>query len=196
MDTYIGIDPGGRGSFGWCVAQASSDQKFSILASGTCTEASQAVKAIAEIIENDPIAVGIDAPLYWVMTKERVVDQKIRKMVKNGGGHSATVGHVNALRGACLVQGVLSAVQLREHWPNVQITEAHPKALMAVWPPLAEALAKHDFTTEHERDAFIGAYAASYASALNTDWSNWVKKEESEVFFPSGFEVSYWFPNK
>ncbi len=196
MNTYIGIDPGGKSTFGWCVIEANSGSELSVLASGVCSEPSQALEAVSVSIGIQPKGAGIDSPLYWVMSKERVSDRKIRKIVQMGGGHSATVGHVNSLRGACLVQGVLTAVMLRSKWPNIRITESHPKALLVAHPALLELLQSQHFTTEHERDAFIGAYSAWYSETNPGEWKNWVKEEEEELYFPSGFEVSYWFPGK
>ena len=109
-------------------------------------------------------------PLYWARAGERNADRKIRKGVAKAGGASSTVGHVNSLRGACLVQGVLSAVALAEKWPEIAITESHPKALLAVWPDAAEFVKPFGFSTDHERDAALGAYAAF---ALSSQWPQW-----------------------
>jgi hypothetical protein len=98
-------------------------------------------------------------------------------------------------RGACLVQGILSDIGLRQKWPETHITESHPKALLAVWPPISELIKKFKFSTEHERDAFIGAYAAWQYIERNPSWKNWVL-EENDVYFPSGHEVAYWFPDE
>ena len=120
-------------------------------------------------------------------------DQKIRKAVSKAGGSSSTVGHVNSLRGACLVQGVLSVVALVEKWPNIVITESHPKALLSVWPQAVDFTKKFHFHNEHERDAALGVYAAFASIARLTGWVDWVSMEKN-IFVPSGGDVSYWFP--
>lgn len=194
MNTYIGIDPGGIGAFGWCVIGTQARGELEVLASGTCSEVSQVICSISQHTKDEPSSAGIDAPLYWVLGKERVSDRRIRRMVMQNGGRSATVGHVNSLRGACLVQGILSAVALRNRWPDISITETHPKALLAVWPAISEHVKSRQFATEHERDAFLGAYAAWYSTESRNEWVNWLKEEDDEVFLPSGFEVAYWFP--
>ena len=192
--TYVGIDPGGINAFGWCVMDSSAAElSVSRMETGTCSGISEAIPEIERLCEIHPVGLGIDAPLYWVRTGERKSDQKIRKAVAKAGGSSSTVGHVNSLRGACLVQGVLSAVCLGEKWPQISITEAHPKALLSIWPRAVEFVAQFDFPNDHERDAALGAYAAF---AFLSQWSRWVDCVELEdnCFVPSGGKVAYWFP--
>jgi hypothetical protein len=194
MKTFIGIDPGGVKAFGWCVMDAALPAlSVSRIVTGTCSGISQAIPEIERICATQPVGAGIDAPLYWARSGERKSDQKIRKAVANAGGSSSTVGHVNSLRGACLVQGVLSAVGLTEKWPQIAITESHPKALLSLWPGAVEFVRQFDFSTDHERDAALGAYAAF---AFLSQWAQWVDWTEFEgsYFAPSGGKVAYWFP--
>lgn len=168
---------------------------LSLVASGTCSSAPAALSAARAATSIAPIAFGTDAPLFWVEAGDRKADEIVRKMVCAAGGKSGTVNHVNSLRGACLVQGVLVVRFAAELWPSAMITEAHPKALLAV------SRAAQDFATrierlvntEHERDAALAAYTA-FALATQTDgWHDLVATELSP-FFPCGRRVAYWFP--
>jgi len=75
---------------------------------------------------------GIDSPLFWVANGDRRVDQAVRAKMQALGARSVwgTVQSVNSLRGACLAQGILAAQLLRSRFPNIRITESHPKALL------------------------------------------------------------------
>lgn len=194
MKTFIGIDPGGVKAFGWCVMDAALPSLLvSRIVTGTCSGISEAIPKIERTCETQPVGAGIDAPLYWARIGERKSDQKIRKAVAKAGGSSSTVGHVNSLRGACLVQGVLSAVGLAEKWPQIAITESHPKALLSVWPEAVEFVKQFEFSTDHERDAALGAYAAFAYLSQWPQWGDLVELDES-CFVPSGGKVAYWFP--
>ena len=194
MKTYIGIDPGGMKAFGWCVMEV-TPPALSVrrIVTGVCSGVSDAVMDIEKALKFPPVAGGIDAPLYWVTDGDRKSDKKIRKAVAGNGGSSSTVSHVNSLRGACLVQGVLSAVGLSKKWPQIAITESHPKALLSIWPNAREFVRQYDFSTDHERDAALGAYSAC---ALFSQWNGWVDllDYEESYFAPSGGKVAYWFP--
>jgi hypothetical protein len=117
--------------------------------------------------------------------------------VCSAGGQSGTVSHVNSLRGACLVQGVLIARLSRERWPEVPITESHPKALLRLSAQAREFAAGSDLQSigEHGRDAALGAYAAHAMVAQSEGWHNLVTQERAP-FFPGGSNVAYWFPKQ
>lgn len=65
MGVVIGFDPGGAGTFGWCVATGSAlplnivDRNTSDHAEGACYAAVRAAES-----EGPVSAVGIDAPLF------------------------------------------------------------------------------------------------------------------------------------
>lgn len=198
MGKFIGIDPGGVNAFGWCVLETKdSSPKGQILESGVGSGVSEAMAGIQRHFSSadEPIGVGIDAPLYWVAQGDRLTDQKIRKAVSKAGGHPSTVAHVNSLRGACLVQGILATVALVEIWPKIQVTESHPKALLAVWPPAIEFVSRFSFKTEHERDAALGAYSAFAHQRQLKGWKDGFLLE-IDPFVPSGSSVAYWFPSE
>src|SRR6266446_4384905 len=112
---WFGADPGGKNNFGVAV----------LLDDGTYkTECVSFVEqAIDWIREHDHIdGVGIDAPLWWSSgpSGDRKADNELRKY--------GPVQAPNSLRGAVLVQGVMLATRLRQLYPQISITEAHPKA--------------------------------------------------------------------
>lgn len=194
MSTFIGIDPGGKAAFGWCVMEVGGAQsEIKNLKTGTESQVGEVIKAVARQSPGAPIGAGVDAPLFWSRNGERQSDQRIRKAVAKAGGRAATVGHVNSLRGACLVQGILATVALTERWPEILITESHPKALLAVWADARQFVRQHAFHNDHERDAALGAYAALAGWRKLPGWKNWFDVEDNP-FVPSCSRVAYWFP--
>jgi|GEM_PF-2795463 len=129
----IGLDPGGLNSFGWACLQIGESGNPIALNTGLTSSAPSALDSAGKIARFAPVAMGIDAPLYWVREGDRKADADICKRICGVGGKSGTVSHVNSLRGACLVQGVLAARQAVETWPDVIVTEAHPKALLLIF---------------------------------------------------------------
>jgi len=190
----IGLDPGGFQSFGWALLKVESSKLVS-LKTGTASTARDAVTDAWPPPETPPCAVGIDAPLFWTQYGDRLADLTVRRMVKQAGGHSATVGHVNSLRGACLVQGVLAAVEVQKRDASVLVTEAHPKALLRVHTAaksFVEAI-PHTFRTDHEYDAAIAGFTAWSAFTKAEDWHD-LAAIERNPYFPSGANLLYWFP--
>jgi hypothetical protein len=165
----FGFDPGGYRRFGWAVLSIAPTGNPLNLKTGITSYGQAALDLAYEASGKiDPLAVGIDSPMFWVEQGDRYVDTHIRKRVCAAGGHSGTVSHVNSLRGACLVQGILTARKISERWPEAKITEAHPKALLLIWAETKIFLAANfpASSTEHERDAAIAAYSA-WAMASN-----------------------------
>jgi hypothetical protein len=191
----IGLDPGGLKSFGWAILSIGKLGESITLNTGVSSNSFSAINEASRAIDEAPLGVGIDAPLFWVTKGDRRADARIRKLVCATGGHSGTVGHVNSLRGACLVQGILAAHQVANSWPSALVTEAHPKALLRVHPAASEFLAVHlpNAPSEHERDAALAAFSAWAATASFSGWQD-LLLEEFAPFFPSGHTVSYWFP--
>ena len=191
----LGFDPGGLNSFGWARLRIDDSGTPAELSTGLCSNATAAFKQATSAAMLAPVAVGIDAPLFWIAEGDRKADARIRTAVCAAGGSPGTVGHVNSLRGACLVQGVLAARTVAETWPSVAVTEAHPKALLRVHSAAALFLATYlpDAPTEHQRDAALAAYAAWAVAAKFPGWRDLVG-DEAAPFFPSGYTVSYWFP--
>ena len=170
--SWVGFDPGGENNFGFAFLNTNGSYE-----TGVVSSASEAL----DLVSDRPLGVGIDAPLWWSAGRGggRYVDEWIRKRHKIASG---TVQSVNSLRGAVLVQGYLIAHQIRVKFPDVQITESHPKALIIAldidgenWSAIETKfqLARNNgytHRTEHERDALIAAVCAR--DGFQGKWSN------------------------
>jgi hypothetical protein len=211
-DVLLGFDPGGTRQFGWAILEHRNQLPLNVRSSGTADHAEGAVTAAVSLLDpNDRVlAAGIDSPLYWSPSGERRSDVMIRDIVRRRGAASAaggTVQHPNCLQGACVVQGPTSALLLRRRFPNLPLTESHPKALLyglgfasaQQKPATIEFTALRDFvagrlgSSEHERDAALGALAAWAMITGSAGWSDLVRLEEDALFFTDS-PVSYWFP--
>ncbi len=208
---FLGFDPGGKKQFGWCKAELAQTGELNILELGTANDAVGAVSAATRNISNsDQVAgIGIDSPLYWVIEGRRRADELVRSEMKRAGARYAngTVQQVNSLRGACLVQGIMTAHLLRSKFPAVRITETHPKALLWLIAVANNSLRAVDVRmshlagfisggtdniSEHERDAALGAVAAWSMVENKLNWKNLYLMEE-QTFVPVP-PVEYWMP--
>ena len=209
MNIYLGFDPGGKNSFGWSVCFGQS-QPLRIIDTGVSGNAEEAMEAALGRIplEGVVVGVGIDAPLFWTKTGESLVDNQVRKAITELGALSpgGTIQQINSLRGACLVQGVLLAHFLYEHFPKASITESHPKALLCLLGIANKGkqsvkvvdLSKYvEFNKkdpqEHERDAVLGAFTAFAQRQKLKGWVNLFERE-TEPVIPFNYQVGYWMP--
>lgn len=207
-----GFDPGGERQFGWCVVEASTELPLSLHSTGVASNAAEAVNCVLKEIpsQNTLIAAGIDSPLFWSPDGDRNADRVIRNEIKNLGASapSGTVQHVNSLRGACLVQGALTAKLIRAAIPSINITEAHPKALLwligvatkrqpvksVTMRELSEVIAfSRSDLSEHERDAALAALGAWAMTVKASGWED-LFALESKPFVPVP-PVAYWMPS-
>jgi hypothetical protein len=206
----VGLDPGGAGAFGWCVVDDSRDLPLRIRGAGVADDAAAALGAVDRARAGvDVAAVGIDAPMFWSRSGDRLVDKYIRRAICKLGASGGTVGHVSSLRGACLVQGIVAAMLLREQNPKVPVTEAHPKA--ALWI-LREAtkqrevtnisamaltryldVGPHAMATDHERDAALGALGAWAMLHQPPGWKD-IFGFDPEAVSPLAAPLGYWMP--
>jgi predicted nuclease with RNAse H fold len=159
---WIGADPGGTANFGLAIPKSDGS------AYTCCVNcADEAIGVVMEQVKVQPAGVGVDSPLWWSSgrSSDRQADQWLRRTYSLSGGQVQTA---NSLRGAALVQGAMFVHRVRQLFPDVGVTEAHPKA---VW----NALRVDNWDTfsrqfsikvpiqaeqEHERDAIISAVAA------------------------------------
>lgn len=159
-DTWVGADPGGIESFG--VALLTPDgatRTWSV----NCAD--DAVEIVLNHIDGVPAGVGVDAPLWWSSgpAGSRKADEWLRNEHRLSGGE---VQAINSLRGAALVQGALFAAGMRQHFPEVPVTETHPKAAVKAlglgWQAFFDFFATQGVTwsNDHERDALVSAVAA------------------------------------
>ena len=154
---WWGADPGGRGSFGLALLDASGGLQCS-----TVSSVEEAVDRIAGM--DAPLGLGIDAPMWWAASESswRMADRKLRERYPAA---SSSVLSVNSLRGAALAGGMMLAFRVREKFPAVAITESHPKVLLSALALDAAGFARQfgicpAWNNEHERDAAIAAVCA------------------------------------
>lgn len=206
MAVAIGLDPGGIDAFGWCVCEFTEELPLHVVDQGIESSAHDAVaSAVACADGSEVIAAGIDSPLCWVQHGDRRADQLVRRAIAAAGCRTpwGTVQIVNALRGACLVQGILALRALRIRFPRIIVSEAHPKALLwllgaananrrvpEVGPQHLATLVFDRSPNEHERDAALGALSAWAALVQPTGWSDLLQLE-TDAFFPAGSAVYY-----
>jgi len=209
MCCYIGLDPGGKGAFGWCVAEGTA-LPLRTIASGVADYAQQAVSAsLQAAVSRELCCAGVDAPLTWRTAGDRDVDRYLRQRVLRLGGSGGTVGSVNSLRGACLIQGMMAATLLRERKPNLPISESHPKAMLrllgianAANP--VNAITSHDLeqflmgkvtdASQHERDAALTALSAWAMFVQHQSWQDLYLKEAPNPLSPLSAPFGYWMP--
>jgi predicted nuclease with RNAse H fold len=203
MKIFLGFDPGGRGSFGWCVSTGASDLPLSVRATGHASSALDAIERVERHLHpGEKVAgAGIDAPLAWPWQEGRESDAQLRIVLRDRGAPSpsGSVQHVNSLRGACAVQGVLLAMRLQEHFRGIRVTESHPKALL--WIMVANGTGEHelkryifgaDQPSEHRRDSAIASLSAWAAVVEPEGWQNLVGLDAG-CHFPVP-ETSFWMP--
>ena len=191
---FIGFDPGGQKAFGWAVLSKDNSELL-IVASGTCSDSFEALTMAKLACSSTPQAFAVDAPLFWTLVGDRNSDKAVRKLVCASGGSGGTVNHVNSLRGACLVQGILVARLAAETWPTAKISEAHPKALLAVSSNARKfaATVAAGAKNEHERDAAVAAFTAYNFAISSENWHDLAAYEQG-LHYPVGLPVAYWFP--
>jgi hypothetical protein len=212
MSVLLGFDPGGEDGFGWCVAGDTPALPLALRATGVVDNARSAVDAaLTQVKRGEPaIAVGIDAPLFWVASGDRDVDRIVRAELRSLGARSpgGTVQAVNSLRGACVARGILAGVLLRAALPEALTSESHPKALL--WPlrlanrgrhlaDITLASLSHFFVSasigvqDHERDAAIGALCAWAMFHKPENWRD-LYLEEQHPYSPITAPLGYWMP--
>ena len=151
IDVVLGFDPGGRTGrkFGWCICQGELGH-LRVYRAGRATNAEDALTEVSNALPPGArvLASGIDAPMFWTNTGERMVDDIIREAGKGNVcpieehrppakvrwcPYPLNVQEINSLWGACLAQGVLLGRLLHGSGRfDAPITETHPKALLCL----------------------------------------------------------------
>lgn len=167
---YLGYDPGGGGAHGVAAIDDYS------AACETVTTAEDAIRWFKGRCEKQPpIALGVDTLTLWSTGPAgwRPADRALRSAYPRVVN---SIASPNSLYGSMPVGGAAVAIALRGLFPDVKITETHPKVLYFC---LTEAI--YDFTdsrdemirrliewvgrpcdvgSEHGWDALVSAYAA------------------------------------
>lgn len=190
----VGFDPGGANAFGWAVISGPYVEP-TFIAGGVTSGACNAILQASLHLQQPPEAIGIDAPLFWSPKGDRQADRLVRAQVRAVGGHNGMVGHVNSLKGACLVEGLIAAQMARNLWPSTRITEAHPKALMLISDKARLFAMRPELQGDgyHIRDAALGALASLAMLEQASGWHD-LAALEPERLEPLGTSVAYWFP--
>lgn len=190
----LGLDPGGANAFGWAVLVGAFDSAR-FVAGGVCTGARAAIDEATLRLDEHPAAVGIDAPLFWSCSRDRYADVFVRTLVCRKDGRGGTVNHINSLRGACLVEGAMAAHLARHRWATARITEAHPKALLAISTEVEmfASLPSIQGDGHHIRDAALGALTALAMIEQRANWQD-LAALEPDPLYPLGVKAEYWFP--
>jgi hypothetical protein len=207
---YLGFDPGRAGAFGWCIAKGNEMLPLTVISRGIVNNAQQALE-VAQSIKEEISGVGIDSPLFWRPDGDRIVDSEIRQRLIGLHVHGGTVNHVNSMRGACLIQGMMTAMLIREEYPKIRITESHPKAMLWLLQiandgnPVEKvtlAMLNNYFVGEnlnaasdHERDASLAALSAWAMENHPEDWDNLYIRENNAIS-PLNPPPEYWMPNR
>ena len=170
---WIGADPGGRNKFG--VAALSPNGHVE---STRFSSAREAVAWVAEL-NVDLLGVGVDAPLWWSSGESgaRHADRWLRGRYPKARN---SVMLINSIFGGVLIQGFLFAAELRQRFPNVSVTEAHPKLVLHAKEWLFAVLASEfglrvdseifDEANDDRRDAVIAALAAR--EGFSSNWTH------------------------
>jgi hypothetical protein len=211
MNVLLGFDPGGAGAFGWCVAEHSPELPIRVLRTGIANHAEDAVAAARRELSpaDSVIGAGIDAPLFWTAAGDRRSDQLIRTQILALGAQPGSVQHVSSLQGACLVQGMLAAMLLRDLYPALPLSESHSKAFLWLTgfatdasPPGTIALSHLPrlltsdgrAVSDHERDAALATLSAWAMLTHPTDWTE-LHRLELHPYTPLAQPLEYWIPS-
>ncbi len=197
---WIGADPGGVRNFGLAILKSDGSAHACCV---NCVD--EAIDVVKEQVEVQPAGVGVDAPLWWSSgpSSDRQADQWLRSTYNLSGGQVQTA---NSLRGAALVQGAMFVHRVRQLFPNVGVTETHPKAVLIAltlddWDSFLRHFSlnmKIHPEKEHGRDAIISAVAAreGFEGRWLKDLSTVRHPSEQD---PSRFwlgPIHYFWPNK
>lgn len=199
MCVLLGFDPGGSTGrrFGWCVIEDAPSLPLVVRAKGRAANADEAVRCALHVAGDSKIvAAGIDAPMFWVATGGRIVDGIVRDAQRG------RVLAVNSLQGACLVQGVLAAMLLRNRIPQLPISESHPKALIrlkGISPTIRLVGLSRFFrgklrrASQDERDAAVAGLSAWAVIHKPRKWSDLYCRETKPIS-PLNPHAEYWMP--
>jgi predicted nuclease with RNAse H fold len=203
---WFGADPGGQNSFGTAILHKNGSFETGI--TSYTDETMQWLLTRVEEQKLTPVSAGIDAPLWW--SSGRAGERKVDRILQDEFGIShSTAQSINSLRGAVLVQGIMLAIRLREKFSSIEITEAHPKALLRFlefhkkpdeWNKLSNRflLIGDKPRTEHERDALICAICAreGYQKKWKRNLSDHRLLAEQDIDHSFFGPTDYWWPDK
>ncbi len=184
-EIILGLDPGGKGNFGWVLLEFSTKLPLNLLSSGVADHAETAVNMAfneASLLGGEVIVAAIDAPLCWISGPEREADRNLRKERNSIGCRG--VMHINSLSGACLAQGMMAAKMLEAR--GIDLVETHPGSVEDILKyrgELEASLSKEILSLphrDHQRDAALAALAAWAWLIKQPNWNDLNQKYPSE----------------
>ena len=152
-----------------------------------------------------PSAAGIDAFLFWETSRcgWRAADRWLKTT------YSPVTRNVlpsNSVQGAAAIQGMALGISLRRAWPEIVLTEAHPKVLYYAlsgnryeWTPkvsrwLEESIGASNgspIQTQNEWSALVSAWSALMGHTRS--WKIDLRLQSKYAVEPAG-SVVYWWP--
>jgi hypothetical protein len=199
--TYLGYDPGGDGKHGVAVLRIAGGRPVEIDTHLLST--AESVIAFIGSAENVLLGIGIDTLTGWSTGScgWRPADRWLRKQypeVRN------SVASANSLYGAMAVNGMSVLIALRDRFPNLFVTETHPKVLhwhlrrerydyVNAAPQMNQVLADQVGISiapksDHEWDAAISSIAAYLGGSgqWSHDLHSLPVEEAERLVFPCG----------
>jgi hypothetical protein len=202
----VGYDPGGNDSHG--VAELHFDDgRVTALSTKTLHTAERVIETIERL--SSLVAVGVDTLTCWGtgVSGWRPADRWLRRQYKDVQGSVMTP---NGLFGSMGLNGMAVLIAARARFPDVLITETHPKVLC--WCMTAK---KHNYpgvnaamdkalgravgipvasATEHEWDAALSAFAAleGYTRRWQRDLHALAPEEGERLVTPCGKTHYFW----
>ena len=206
--TILGYDPGGNSSHGLSVVTLNNDE-ISRIENLTLKTAENVINIAHDI--PDLIAVGVDTLSCWCTGHGgwRPADRWLKAKYKN---ITRSIVSPNSLYGSMGLNGMSVLISLRELYPNLSVTETHPKVLyMALtghkydydtsnkkMDSFLSSVMGHNITTtnDHEWDAAISVYAAhqGLAKKWKRDLHSLSLEQAERLIKPCGNTV-YWWPD-
>jgi hypothetical protein len=201
---YLGFDPGGQDDGTGVALLIAEDKRLRCVTS--CVDSVDAALKWAKcgLANGTPVAAGLDTFLFWEPSRAgwRPADRWLKKHYSQV---SDSVFSSNSAYGSMAVQGMALAILARQHWPNIELTETHPKVLYYAlskrtyeWPTnMVQWLLKQmgcvtaEIANDHCWDAAISAWAALQGHARR--WKHDLRELSEAPIEPAG-RCAYWWP--
>ncbi len=124
--TVIGYDPGGNGNHGLAHAKLGRDGDIVSVATKTLDHVEDVIESIRNV--ETPVGLGVDTLTCWATGRSgwRPADRWLRERYREVGPAIIAPG---GLFGAMSVNGMALLVTVRQDFPDIFVTETHPKVL-------------------------------------------------------------------
>lgn len=207
--TLLGYDPGGNGKHGVARVTVRAGE---VARDGVFTATVETAEdALQWLLQADsPLGCGIDTLTVWATGKSglRPADTWLREHYPSV---RLSVVPPNSLYGSMAVGGAAVVLPLLERWPNLVVSETHPKVLYYAlsgkkydWKEdrsgMTDLLSSSlgcslpELRTDHEWDALISAYAVwqGLAGSWTRDLLELPLSPKSRLVWPLGKTQYFW----